>query len=116
MKKLTLKRRQTTPAHPRAGGSRDPLQVQISIRAKLPKGIDASPSFYQDAIRYRVEHGHDHPAITTRIVQWRHFGGPWKTGRQETAWERLGNWLMVATVATVGTATVRRHSTDRRHP
>lgn len=105
MKKSTLKRRPTTPAPQRAVSNRDPLQVQISIRAKLPKGIDVAPSFFQDCIQYRIQNGHDHPAVTTRIVRWRHYDQAWREGGQGHAWATLGRWLEFTTV---GVTTFRR--------
>lgn len=100
------KRRRTTK---RRASSRDPLQVQISVRAKLPKGRKPSPQLIQDAIRYRVEHGEDHPAFKTRIIRWRNGGrrgnlSAWRQGNQSDAWGTLGKWLAFASV---GVTTVR---------
>jgi hypothetical protein len=92
--------------------------VQISIRAKLPKGKRATAALYQEAIRYRVEHGEDHPNFTTRIVRWRNSsrGGQlsaWRQGNQSDAWGTLGKWL---THSTVGATTVRRRPRGRKKP
>jgi len=79
--------------------------VQISIRAKIPKGVNVAPSFFQDAIQYRIRNGHDHPAIETRIVRWRHYDQAWRDGHQGNAWDTLGRWLEFTTV---GITTFRR--------
>lgn len=109
MSKPKSKRRLTTSRHKRAS-SRDPLQVQISIKSRLPKGVEVAASLYQDAIRYRVEHGEDYPAFTTRIIRWRNGGrrgnlSSWRQGNQSDAWGTLGKWLAHATV---GVTTIRR--------
>lgn len=101
MKRSTLKPRPTTRR--KRVSSRDPLQVQISIRARLPKGAKVAASLYQDAIRYRVENGEDHPAFETKIVRWRNGGragslSRWRSGNQHDAWGTLGKWLSGARV------------------
>ena len=105
------KRRPTTRNR---ASSRDPLQVQISIKFKKPKvpgrNVKTSASLYQEAIRYRVEHGEDHPLFETKIIRWRNGArrgqlSRWRQGNQTDAWGTLGKWL---SRATVDVTTVRR--------
>jgi len=76
----------------------DPLEIQISVKLKLPKHVDPKTvpaSLIDEVVRYRVEHGHDHPRAQTRIIRWLNPSrkgrkGQWRTGNQADAWESLG--------------------------
>lgn len=82
--------------------SRDPLQVQISVRLKMPRrrGKPTKPTatLTQQAIQYRIKHGHDHPMATTKIIRWRNPArrgalASWRQGNQSDAWDTLANAL-----------------------
>jgi hypothetical protein len=98
--------------------SRDPLQVQIAIRAKLPKGTrpeQLTAALFDEVIKYRIENGEDHPAFETRIIRWKNptrrgAFSKWRQGNQGDAWGTLGKWLKFASVEVV---TVRRRSRRR---
>lgn len=85
------------------GSSRDPLQVQISVRLRLPAGVKPTTARTQAAINYRLEHGYDHANATTKIIRWRNPSRPgqlsrWRQGNQEDAWATLGQWLRFSSV------------------
>lgn len=90
-------------------GSRDPLEVQISIKLRLPKGVPpeaVTSRLIDELVAYRIEHGKDHPRAKTRIIQWRNPGRRgalrrWRTGNQEDAWETLGRALVSGGVSIV---------------
>lgn len=102
--------------------SRDPLRIQVSVRLKQPidprtgEPIPLSPDVIQEAIRYRVENGQDHPRVTTRIVRWKNPSragslSRWRQGNQADAWGTLGKWLGHARVDVVS---VRRRARARK--
>ncbi len=82
-------------------GKPDPLEVQVSIKLRLPKHVPQTAitaALVDEVIAYRIEHGKDHPRAKTRIIQWRNPGRRgsfrrWRTGNQEDAWETLGRAL-----------------------
>jgi len=79
----------------------DPLEIQISIRLRLPQTVraeDVPSSLIDELVRYRIDNGYDHPRATTRIVQWlnparKGQAAQWRTGNQADAWETLGRAL-----------------------
>lgn len=97
------------------GSSRDPLQVQVSVRLKLPRAVKALPAkerralqrkLTQEAINYRLTHDRDHKYATTKIIRWRNPGrkgqlSRWRQGNQADAWATLKQWLRFATVDAV---------------
>lgn len=82
-------------------GSRgaDPLNVQVSTKFKLPPGKRPSANLIKEAIRFRIEHGHDAVGVTTSIVRWRNPDRKdpskrgWREGDQEAAWRTLAKPL-----------------------
>lgn len=87
------------------GSSRDPLQVQISVRLKLPRGVKPTAALVNEAVRYRIENDEDHPFAKTRIIRWRNpaRGGKkskWRKGNQDDAWTTLAPWLRFADITT----------------
>jgi hypothetical protein len=82
-------------------GKPDPLEVQVSIKLRVPKHIPQTAitaALADEIVRYRIEHGKDHPRAKTRIIQWRNPGRRgsfrrWRTGNQEDAWATLGRAL-----------------------
>lgn len=100
---------------PKRPTSRDPLQVQISVRVKVPKGTkpkQLTASLINEAIAYRIENGYDHPKIESKIVRWRNptrpgGKGSWRQGNQSDAWATLGKWLRRSNVDVI---TVRNRS------
>lgn len=82
----------------RPRSSRDPLEIQVNIKMRLPKGTAPTESLAQEFINYRIEHGEDHPRATTKIVRWRNpsrggRAGNWRQGNQGDAWGTLGKFL-----------------------
>jgi hypothetical protein len=80
------------------GSSRDPLEIQISVRMRLPKGTAPSQSLAHEFIQYRIDNGEDHPRATTKIVRWKNpsrkgTAGNWRQGNQSDAWATLGKFL-----------------------
>lgn len=85
------------------GSSRDPLQVQISVRLRLPRGVKPTTARTRAAINHRIKYGHDHPNAQTRIIRWRNpgrkgAGSQWRQGNQADAWGTLAQWLKFADV------------------
>ena len=82
-------------------GKPDPLEVQVSIKLRFPKQIKESQvtaALADEIVRYRIEHGRDHPRAKTRIIQWRNPARRgsfrrWRSGNQEDAWATLGRAL-----------------------
>jgi hypothetical protein len=86
----------------RRGSSRDPLEIQVNVRMRLPKGTKPSEQLARDFIDYRIEHGEDHPRATTKIIRWRNPSrggrlGAWRQGNQSDAWGTLGKFLRAGT-------------------
>ena len=86
----------------RRGSSRDPLEIQVNVRMRLPRGTKPSEQLARDFIDYRIEHGEDHPRATTKIVRWRNPSrggalGTWRQGNQPDAWATLGKFLRAGT-------------------
>ena len=96
--------------------SRDPLEVQISIRFKAPKGTQPeqlTAALYDEVIKYRIENGVDHPAFTSKIIRWKNPAragkkGAWRQGNQSDAWDTLGKQLRFATIDVIGKPRRRR--------
>lgn len=89
---------------------RDPLQVQISVTLRMPrvrgKLVKPTARLINEAIAYRIRHGHDHPSAKTRIIRWRNParrgpGARWRQGNQSDAWASLANPLGQAIVDVV---------------
>lgn len=86
--------------------SRDPLQVQIAIKARLPKGTKPAhltAALFDEVIKYRIENGEDHPRFTTKIIRWKNPSrkgahARWRQGNQADAWGTLAKWIRYATV------------------
>jgi hypothetical protein len=82
-------------------GKPDPLEVQVSIKLRLPKHVPESAvtaALVDEFVLYRIQHGKDHPRAKTRIIQWRNPARRgsfrrWRTGNQEDAWDTLGRAL-----------------------
>lgn len=96
-------------------GKADPLDVQISVELHLPDGIEPTRQHVDEAIRYRQEHGEDHPLAKTHINRWRNpnrtgEGANWRKGNQEDAWRTLGPALPHANIS-IGT--IRRRKGNR---
>jgi hypothetical protein len=89
--------------------SRDPLSVQITVRCKLPKGSrpeQLTASLIDEAIKYRIENGEDHPAFVCKIVRWKNparkgKNAGWRQGNQADAWTTLGPQLKDTNVAVI---------------
>lgn len=89
--------------------SRDPLQIQISVQARMPKGTrpeQLTAALIDEAIKYRIENGEDHPRFKTRIIRWKNptrkgKHASWRQGNQADAWGTLGKWIKHARVETV---------------
>lgn len=80
------------------GSSRDPLEIQVNVKMRLPRGTRPTEALAREFIDYRIEHGEDHPRATTRIVRWRNPSragslGAWRQGNQDDAWGTLGKFL-----------------------
>jgi accessory colonization factor AcfC len=99
--------------------SRDPLQVQISVAARLPKGTrpeQLTAALIDEVIKYRIENGEDHPRFKTKIIRWknptrRSAFARWRQGNQADAWGTLAKWLKFARVDAIA---VRARPSRRR--
>lgn len=100
----------------RRRSSRDPLQVQIAVRGRLPRGRRLTKTFLRDAIRHKAATGEDLPGLDINIVRWRNPGRKntslrdWRTGDQADAWATLRRPLQRITV---GAFSIRRRQRGR---
>ena len=72
----------------------------------MPKGTrpeQITASLIDEAIKYRIENGEDHPRFQTRIIRWKNptrkgAHGNWRQGNQADAWGTLAKWIQHANV------------------
>ena len=61
-----------------------------------------SRELLNEAIAFRVRHGHDTPGFTTGILRWQNPGRrrredrQWRQGNQSDAWDSLGPAILAA--------------------
>jgi hypothetical protein len=53
------------------GTKGDPLDFQISVKVKLPRGFKLSAKVLTQAIRYRIEKGRSPRGMQLKIIRWR---------------------------------------------
>jgi hypothetical protein len=99
-KKKKSKRRRTTRKRNRKRSSRDPLSIQISVKARIPKGKTISKRVVQEAIQFRARTGKNPKGMKLKIVAWRnpvrknHKLENWRSGSQAAAWRTLRRPLL----------------------
>lgn len=76
------------------------VDVQISASFKIPRGYHPSADLVRDAVRYRLEHGHDHKLVRVRIVAWNTSDGvngrPNNAQAESDAFKRFRRLLQAA--------------------
>lgn len=78
-------------------GGHTPIDIQINVRLRVPRGYTLKKSVIAEAIRFRAEHGHppnDH--IELRILRWRTPGKAWRDGNEMQAWNNFRGILQRA--------------------
>lgn len=82
------------------GTSHRHVDVQISASFRIPRGYHPSADLVRDAVRYRLEHGHDHKLVKVRIVAWNTSDGvhdtPTSARAEHDAFKRFRGLLQAA--------------------